>query len=119
LGGELADLGRELFQLLGVRLVFGGLVPGDLVRAYAGQVRKGDAAPLVAPVGMDAIFRRELADRLLLLQEFLDDLGFEGSTVLLCHSGVPPLISPFFCLDSGLSVTFGEARRVHGASRSM
>jgi hypothetical protein len=48
---------------------------------------------------MDPVLRGELPDRLLAFEDILDNLGFEGSAVVLSHSSIihSPYFAPFNC----------------------
>jgi hypothetical protein len=80
-----ADLGIEFVDLLLVGSGFGHLIAFGLVREYAGQGRQGLVAPLGQQIAMDAMFGRNLVERLFFLQDLADELGFEGSSVLFTH----------------------------------
>src|SRR5262249_32640321 len=94
LGGEAADLGIERGELRLVRRFeraeFGALLKQTWQTFQRGRL------PLAELGGMDAVLSGELRDRLLLFEEFVDDLSLESGRELLTHGynpsrrGVPP-----------------------------
>ncbi len=78
LGRQLADLGVEFLELLGMRGLFGRLLLRGLPGEEARETGKGDIAPAVQLIGMDLVLGGELANRLFFFQQLSDDLGLEG-----------------------------------------
>ena len=68
LGGQLADLGIELVDLLLVGSLARGLVKFGLVRKQAGQARQRLIAPLGQEIAMDAVFGCDLVEGLFFLE---------------------------------------------------
>jgi hypothetical protein len=64
LRGQAADLGIEFVNLLLVGSGFGRLIAFGLVREYAGQRRHRLVAPFGQQIAMDAMFGRNLVERL-------------------------------------------------------
>jgi len=67
--------------------IFGRLVQFGLPGEQCGQPRQRLIAPLGQQVAMDAVFRCDLVEGLLLLQHLAVELGLLGRRVLFTHTG--------------------------------
>lgn len=57
-----------------------------LIRKQARQASQGDIPPAIDLIRMQLIFGSERGNRLLFLEDFLDDLGFEGGAITFSHT---------------------------------
>ena len=88
MGGEAANLGIQVFELA----LMGSLQLGHRVALLKdiGQALDGRELPLAQHCGSHPVLRRELVERLGLLEQLQNGLGLERGSVRLFHRPILP-----------------------------
>ncbi len=117
MGRQATDLGVQILQLA----LVGGLHVGQRIPPleHVRQPLEGRLLPVTQDSGMHAILRCELAERFGFLQQFQNDLSFEGSGVRLFHTAILPNSGVLIVQILGSTITRCEtclAYRTHYGS---